>query len=301
MVSWVWDHFKRRDKESAECKHCKAVIHCKSSNTSGFLRHLREKHSITQNQRNSNQTSIEESLVIRKTLSDNRKETVDKLIINYIINKLMPLNTVEDEDFRKLINYLEPNYHSMSNKSLKTRINDIFEKKCAQLFDELNEMQTVSIDFDTWTSLANESYITVNCHGINNDWKLLSFNLETKILEEAHSAVYLKYIIEQILIKFNLKDKTKFCIHDNAANMNLMSDLLELTDIRCFAHTWDLAVKAVCQMDFIDSLLSKCRKIVGHFNHSSTAKLLLEREQMRIKGKTSSLKQHCETRWGSNI
>jgi hypothetical protein len=49
MVSWVWTHFKKLDKENTKCKQCDKKITCKSSNTTGLVRHLRDVHSITFN------------------------------------------------------------------------------------------------------------------------------------------------------------------------------------------------------------------------------------------------------------
>jgi len=272
MVSWVWNHFKKLDKECARCKHCAKKINCKSSNTTGFARHLRDVHSITAN--SAKQNKIENFINVRKenSISSNRKQLIDKLIIDYIIMKTAPLNTVEDEYFRKLIHYFESTYQLMSCSSLKVKINEIFEKNKNKLINLLDDIESVSIDFDSWTSIAHKSYITVNCHGLTNDWKIVCFNLETKLIQESHCSKYLKDLIEEVLIDYDLEYKTQFCVHDNAANMNLVSTLLGLKDIRCFAHCWDLAVKeALTNCDTLQSIIAKSGKIVGHFNHSSTA------------------------------
>jgi len=113
----------------------------------------------------------------------------------------------------------------------------MFEEKKNELIEKLDKVETVSIDFDTWTSIANQSYITVNCHAVSKDWKLICFNLETRLIEDSHCSSYLKQLIDEILENFNLEFKTKFCIHVNAANMNLIAELLGIQDIRCFAHT----------------------------------------------------------------
>jgi hypothetical protein len=294
MVSWVWNHFKKYGNEKAKCNHCSQEISCKSSNTSGFARHLIVIHKLKKN------SVVENAKTIETSISLTKKETIDELIINYIINKMAPLDTVDDLDFRKLINYFEPYYQFMSTKSLKKKITDIYEERKLKLFETMKSLISVSIDFDCWTSLANDSYITVNCHGLTNDWKLFCFNLGTKHIEDSHTSENLKVLIEKILIEFDLKNKTLFGIHDNANNMILVSRLLGLEDIRCFAHTWDLAFKdSLISCHTIQSIISKCQKIVGHFNHSSSAQTYLEREQKRLNTESVSLKQNVETRWGS--
>jgi hypothetical protein len=191
-----------------------------------------------------------------QTISLGRKQMIDKLIIEYIINKMAPINTV-DEDFRKLIHFFEPTYQFMSSKSLKTRINDLYEENVAKMIGQFDDVESFSIDFDTWTSIANQSYITINCHAMTNNWKIICFNLETKLIEESHCSAYLKQLVNQILTKFDLEYKINFCIHDNAANMNLVSTLLGISDIRCFAHNWDLVVNELCKTEALKTIITK--------------------------------------------
>jgi hypothetical protein len=296
MVSWVWNHFKKYGKDYSQCNYCGKKIRSKSSNTSGFIRHLRENHSITENEAKQRKFDVYVSKPEENTISLNRKQTIDKLIINYIIKKMVPLKTVEDKSFRDLIAFLEPSYQFMCYRSLKDKINDLFENRKIEIKNTFDKIASVSLDFDLWTSLANQSYITVNAHGITNDWKHVSHNLGTKLLEASHTSEYLKEKVDEVLAEFDIEFKTDFCVHDNGANMNLLSTLLGLTDIRCFAHNWDLAIKESLKVHEIENLINKCRKIVGHFNHSSIAKLLLEREQQKIGAQNWSLKQYVDTR-----
>jgi len=260
---------------------------------------LKNVHSIQEIAKNQNK--IETFLNAKKSIiTQSRKQLIDKLIIDFIINKMSPLDVVEDDFFRKLINFFEPHYQFMSCKSLRAKISNMFEEKKNEIMAKLDELETISIDFDTWTSIANQSYITVNCHALTNDWELLCFNLETNLIEESHCSLYLKKLIDEILDNFDLEFKTKFCIHDNAANMNLIVELLGVQDIRCFAHTWDLALKeALNCSETLKSIIGKCHKIVGHFNHSSTAETAFKKEQQRIGSTNITLKLDIETRWGS--
>jgi hypothetical protein len=298
MVSWVWSHFNKCDKLTAQCNYCSKKINPKSSNTTGIIRHLKDFHSITE--MNVKQQKIDSFVQNSKQneINSNKKQKIDDLITNYVINKMVPLNTVEDKSFRELITFLEPNYKFISSLSLKDRINKLFEEKKTKIMSILENIDSISIDFDIWTSIANQSYITINCHGINNtDWKLYSINLETKLLEDSHTSGYLKDIVEEVLSNFKILYKTNFCIHDNGANMCLLSTLLGLTDIRCSAHTWDLIIKESLKVVELKDLINKCRKIVGHFKHSSTAQISLEKHQQKLVLVKSTLKQYSETRW----
>ena len=43
---------------------------------------------------------------------------------------------------------------------------------------EMLKNQVVSITTDGWTSVANESYMSLTVHYINEDWELISMNLD---------------------------------------------------------------------------------------------------------------------------
>ena len=98
---------------------------------------------------------------------------------------MVPIDVVENETFRDLINYLAPNYKMLSRNSIKLKITETYEQLKQSIISKVQEFNSISVDFDTWSSVANESYITINCHGIGNDWKLYTFNLETKVIEES--------------------------------------------------------------------------------------------------------------------
>jgi hypothetical protein len=55
------------------------------------------------------------------------------------------------------------------------------------------------------------------------------------------------------------------------------------------AHTLQLSIKQGLKFCNIDGLLSKCRKIVGHFKRSTSHKALLMKEMEKNGAKSESL------------
>lgn len=70
--------------------------------------------------------------------------------------------------------------------------------------------------------------------------------------------------------------------------------------IPCVAHTLQLVIKDAClnKKEFT-ALMSKCRRIVGHFKHSSKASKLLKRAQKALSVSEHRLTQDEPTRWNS--
>ena len=75
---------------------------------------------------------------------------------------MVTFNTVVDVSFRKLILFFEPNYKFSSIKALKSKINDLYEDNKSKIIETIESVDIVSIDFDTRTSVANDSYFTFN-------------------------------------------------------------------------------------------------------------------------------------------
>ena len=80
-------------------------------------------------------------------INPNKKQRIDELIINYVIKKMAPLNTVKDKSFREFILYLEPTYQFMSPESMKLKLSNIFDEKKERIKTILDK--TDSIDFDS--------------------------------------------------------------------------------------------------------------------------------------------------------
>jgi len=44
----------------------------------------------------------------------------------------------------------------------------------------------------------------------------------------------------------------------------------EWEDLPCFAHTLQLCIKPALVIDKVEQTVARCRKLVGHFRHSTT-------------------------------
>ena len=63
----------------------------------------------------------------------------------------------------------------------------------------------------------------------------------------------------------------------------------------------NLAVKKGMAVESLGNILSKCRKLVSHFNHSYLANVPLKAKQMQLGLNKKSLKQDVDTRWNSTF
>lgn len=86
-----------------------------------------------------------------------------------------------------------------------------------KLKTDLNELESVSITHDGWTSLNTESYNTTTAHFIDSNWEMKTVVLETKKLEGSHTGEKLAASLKETQLRWSLKNPV--ATTDNAANV----------------------------------------------------------------------------------
>ena len=70
-------------------------------------------------------------------------------------------------------------------------------------------------------------------------------------------------------------------------------------DLSCFGHTLQLCIKPSLELPSVSKLVSKCRKLVGHFKHSTTITAEMGKRQKMLNVPEHQLIQDVPTRWNS--
>ena len=114
---------------------------------------------------------------------------IDQQVLKMIVKEYYPFSIVEDREFVKLWNLLNPGYTLPSRKTLSKSLlpimyNEIHDKVKQDIKDQA---KYVSITTDSWTSIKNENYIAVTCHFINNECELKSYLLSCFKNSESHT------------------------------------------------------------------------------------------------------------------
>lgn len=195
---------------------------------------------------------------------------------------------------------VEPNYIICKKGAIKQRLKGFKSSVEVQIKKELKDARSVSCTSDYWSSIAQESYITVTAHFIDDQWCPKSYTLTTHKLDDRHTASNLSSQLEITFNKWEIDQKIMAVVTDNAKNVlnavNLLNNITEKDDLTCAAHTLQLAVNNGLKYDKIDSLIHLCSKIVCHFKHSNLASQYLKDKQDQLGLPTESLIQSCKTR-----
>ncbi|KAI4455847.1 zinc finger bed domain-containing protein 4 [Holotrichia oblita] len=122
-----------------------------------------------------------------------------------------------------------------------------------------------------------------------------------KHFPESHTAQNIKECLEEIPTLWDIDvDKIHAIVRDNGRNVVKAIDDSVFTGVPCFIHTIQLAINAAMKMDSVAEILTKCRRIVSHFNHSGLAQTKLCALQKELSLPQHQLVQDVSTRWNSS-
>ena len=132
----------------------------------------------------------------------------------------------------------------------------------------MEDVQSAALTTDHWTSQAMDSYLGVTVHLITQDWEMKKCVLQVRQVKEQHD-------LQAVTTEQN-DSKVSGVTTDNASNMMAALVLLPWPRMLCFALILQLAVKDGLKVQAVADILTRCKKIVGHFKHSLVARAALE-------------------------
>ena len=316
--SGVWVHFGFPgnaagtivSKQHAVCHICNQDMSYKNNTTNLFSHlecHHREEYAklrktgptTTETQ----QPSIAESFAHAVPLgasSTRHKQLVDAVGM-FIIRDLRPLSVVEGEGFCRLMTVAEPRFKLPSRTHFSQAV---IPTKYVEVRREmeafLHTVQHCSVTTDLWTAKYQvRSYMSLTCHAIDGEWVLRSMVLSTRELPVDHTAENLSFALTEVMTEWDIRDKVVGSSTDNAKNIVNAMKCLDIFNMPCVGHTLQLSVLKSFELNAVSKMLSRLRKIAGHFHRSSKASSKLRDKQQLLGLPTHKLLGDCVTRWGS--
>ena len=121
----------------------------------------------------SNQPTLVESFVRSQPLAFDhpRAKEISKRIGEMIALDNEPFTAVDHTGFNRLMKLLEPIYQLPSGKYFSEKlIPEMYEKVCLNVKEGVSATSHVSITTDVWSSVAQDSYISLTCHYISENF-----------------------------------------------------------------------------------------------------------------------------------
>lgn len=239
---------------------------------------------------------------IRRPISLAKSKQLDEQLLRVIVKEYQPFKVVENPEFKKFVTMLCPGYQMPDRKTISNSlIPKIYNSTKETIFKQLSDVDAVCLTTDGWTSINNQSFISITAHFIDHSDKqkscLNSFLLGCIPFDERHTAKNLSDLLQAQAQEWGLTNKIACVVSDNAANITAAIRLTPWRFIPCFAHTLNLVLQA--GLAEIKEEVDKVKTIVQFFKRSSSALAKLRGMQAQMGLPELKLKQDVVTRWNS--
>ncbi|GBP03134.1 Zinc finger BED domain-containing protein 1 [Eumeta japonica] len=248
---------------------------------------------------------VEEQILTNSILQNPKSEAITMSLVKMIAVDMLPLSFVEGPGLLQFLHTVCPDYTVPSRTVIRDRLQGLYDAVRNKLLLTLNKFPHVAITTDGWSSRSNCSFVTITVHGVDEQWNLCSFTLDTLEMLENHTATNTYNYLVKALNNWNLYEKVIAVVHDNARYIvaairdNWKSDDDIEMSVRCSCHSLQCSVETALKECHLKDCLQKVSAIVGHFKHSNKATTALENAQKKINLPIHRLISHSPTRWNS--
>ncbi|CAB5181548.1 unnamed protein product [Rhizophagus irregularis] len=159
-------------------------------------------------------------------------------------------------------------------KGIKKVIGNAYNYTLPALIKKIKlEAKNVSLTTDMWTSRGGQGYIGITCSYIDSNFNLNEITLTVNYVRYPHTAQHITESLEEILEKWNLRDKVFTITMDNAANMKkAISNMNAVEWQGCSAHTLQLIIgKGLVP---VKALIMGVKRLIEFFLHSKQSERL---------------------------
>uniref|UniRef100_A0A8C1D0C7 Uncharacterized protein n=2 Tax=Cyprinus carpio TaxID=7962 RepID=A0A8C1D0C7_CYPCA len=288
------------DKTKVICAFCKAEFNYHRSNSS-LAYHLKAKHPTETISTGPRQCKLQEC--VRGKMTRSVSDKVMNALVIWIAKNCRPINIVDDDGLRDIIRTAsgDASYNMPSRGTIMSKIHTLYDDEKARRMNTLQQATHIALTGDHWTSVSNDNYLGITAHFVDKEWKLHSFALTVSKTEERQYAEACADHFLDVAREWKIEDKLSTLGTDSARNMVAAARLLPFEHLPCTAHILQRTVTVSIHGSGFESVLAKCRKIVGHFKHSPSNAHELMEQQVACGQKQESLVQDVTTRWNSTL
>ncbi|XP_039515830.1 E3 SUMO-protein ligase ZBED1 [Pimephales promelas] len=231
-----------------------------------------------------------------------RWKDVTDAVTFYLAKDMIPIKTVENEGFKRMLKVVDPRYEIPSRKYFSaTAIPRLYSECRNKMEQKVKNVMFFATTADLWSSRTSEPYLSLTIHFID-DWKLCSACLETTYFPQDHTGELIAQGLKEALECWGLKEANMTCMTtDSGANMVRALELNSWTRLQCFGHRLHLAIEKSAKDPRVERITSICKKVVSTFSFSWKKKRELIKAQTELKLPQHKLITESPTRWGSRL
>ena len=218
--------------------------------------------------------------------SSTRWKNLTSVVSQFLARDLVPIDTVNDPGFRKMLKMFEPRYALPDWITFSRHyLPSLYHKQSAIVSEKMaSGLKYFAVTTDCWTSRAQHSFMSLTVHYISAEWNLQSHMLETGEITAEHTAVNLSIYLQECLDRWNLQStQVSAAVTDNASNITAAIGKMEWVHFGCFSHTLQLGVQKAIYLTEVSRAFGRARKLVGHFHSSVKSTNVLRQKQQNLR------------------
>lgn len=133
------------------------------------------------------------------------------LLLDWLTYHNLPFSVVDSDRFQRILLYNNPVLQQAqipSGKTLIRMLDDEYDRAIGSVSEVLRFARgQIHYTFDGWTSRTNTSFLGVNAHFIDQDWKQWDFLLALPPLHKRHTGAALADEVADTLTYFGIEDR----------------------------------------------------------------------------------------------
>lgn len=144
--------------------------------------------------------------------------TVDRLVVDFVTEALLPFSVVGLPSFKRLVTGLQPSRTVLCRKTVKARMADMVSALKTRLVETLRSVDCVATTTDCW-SARNRSYLGVTAHWIDSvTLGRVSAALACRRLRGSHTFLALASALESVHRDYGISRSVVMTTTDNGSN-----------------------------------------------------------------------------------
>ena len=238
-------------------------------------------------------------------MSSSPCKRITKLLALVIARDLQPATIIEGEGFKQVLSFLEPGYVIPSSVHLMDVVRwkyTVAKERLKKILAENNTKH--SLITVIWTSFANDTYISLTTHFIDDCWQMKSYTLAMYSFPEQHTGDNIVEKLKEVVSEYDIDNSSIFTnVHNQGSNFQRAGHLLENNkqwkSVNCAAHCLKLCIIEGFDINIIAQTSTAAKMQVKHFHHSARATEELRKKQESMSQPKRKLINDCKTRLNS--
>lgn len=206
------------------------------------------------------------------TMTSSEKDVLDRAYADIFYTSGIPFRVAENPCLINFLKMLRPAYKPPSSKRIAgPLLKEAYDAEVERIKEKIEECAKISIVSDGWSNCRNNHLVNFI---VDIPGKESFFITAVDVGEERQTALNIAKTIErEVILKFGVQ-KIASIVTDNCSVMQAAWKLLEewypsIICNGCAAHTLNLLMKDVAQLEEIEDCIEKCRKITKFVKHRS--------------------------------